>query len=96
MKTNELVSGGLNIFTYIFAMMQTNQVFQTIEVILAILTSLVLIAYRIWRWWKEANADGKVTKEELKDGINILIDGSKEIHDKIKKGKEDKKDGESK
>lgn len=97
MKTNEIVSAGVNGISYIFAFAQTNQVFQTIELVLAILTSLVLLAYRIWRWWKDANADGKIDKEEIKDGVDIMkngIEGVKEVLDKHENSQEgEEKDG---
>ena len=89
MKPDELIAYIVNGFTYILVLMQTNQTFQMIEMILAILTSIVLLAYRIWRWWKDAKKDGKITKEEIKDGLDIIINGAEDIKDKIKKGDKD-------
>lgn len=89
MRPNEFITYILNGFTYILVLMQTNQTFQMIEMILAILTSIVLLAYRIWRWWKEAKKDGKITKEEINDGLDIIINGAEDIKDKIKKGDKD-------
>lgn len=89
MKPSELFTFMGNVFTYILAFVQTNQTFQMIEMILAILTSIVILAYRIWRWWKEAKKDGKITKEEIKDGVDIIINGVEDIKDKIKKGDKD-------
>ena len=91
MKVNEFISYGANALIYVLAFIQVNEVFQIVEMSLAIVTSLVLIAYRLWKWYEDASKDGKITKEELKDGIDILIDGKKDVDDKIKKG--DKKDG---
>lgn len=80
---------GGNAFTYILAYFQTNEALQWIEFILGVLTSIVLIGYRLWVWWTEAHKDGKITKEELKDGLDILVDGKKDVEDKIKKKKGD-------
>ena len=93
MKTSELITYIGNAFTYILVLAQVNEHFQLVELILAILTSVVLLCYRIWTWWKEAKKDGKITKEEIKDGASIIVNGAKEISDKVKKG--ENKDGHS-
>lgn len=79
-----------NAVQYVLAVLQTNEVFQIIEFVLSIIVSIVLLIYRIWKWWKDANKDGKITKEEIEDGINIVVGGVEEIKDKVK---EDDKDG---
>ena len=79
-----------NAVLYILAVLQSNEVFQIIEFVLSIIVSIVLLIYRIWKWWKDANKDGKITKEEIEDGINIVVGGVEEIKDKVK---EDEKDG---
>ncbi len=84
----------INAFTYAIAFMQANETFQIIEFALSIATSVVLIAYRLWKWYKAAKADGKITRKEIVDGVEILIEGKDEIADKMKAKKgEDKKDG---
>lgn len=79
-----------NAVQYVLAILQSNEVFQIIEFVLSIIVSIVLLIYRIWKWWKDANKDGKITKEEIEDGINIVVGGVEEIKDKVK---EDDKDG---
>ena len=74
--------------SYILASIQSNEVYQTIEFILAILTSVVLLAFRIWKWYLEAKKDGKIDKDEVEDLIHIVGDGVDEIKDKTNK-KED-------
>ena len=88
MKLNELISYIGNVFTYMIAFASQNETLQWIELVISIIVSLVLLAYRLWRWYNEAKKDGKITKEELKEGIDILSEG---IEDIKKKG--DKKDG---
>ena len=83
---------GANGFTYVLAFLQTNEVFQYIELILGIITSVVLIAYRLWVWYNDAKEDGKITKDEVKDGLNILIEGKKDVENKLKKGDKDAND----
>ena len=81
-----------NGMTYILVVLQTNATFQLVELIISIVVSVVLLAYRIWKWWKEAKKDGKITKEEIEDGIGIIVDGVDEIQDKLKE-KEEENDG---
>lgn len=82
-----------NALQYVLAAMQQNETLQYIELGLSILTSVILIAFRIWRWVKDAKADGKITKEELEEGAKIIADGAEEISDKIKKGKDKEDNG---
>lgn len=78
---------------YVFAAVQQNETLQIIEFVFSAVTSAVLIAFRIWRWVKDAKADGKITKEELEEGAKIIADGVEEISDKIKKGKDKEDNG---
>ena len=89
MKVNELVSWPINAFTYALASIQANEVMQFIEFALAILTSIVLLSYRIYVWYREAKKDGKIDKEEIKQGIDIIASGVEDIK-KVKEKKGDK------
>lgn len=94
MKVNEAVCIGGNAFTYVLTIVQTKEIFQLVSLIVSILVSIVILGYRIWKWWSEAKADGKITKEELKEGINIAKDGVNEIKKQVDDYKE--KGGENK
>lgn len=85
MEKNEIVSTAFNGLSYLSAFMQDNEVLQIIGFVLSILTSLILIAYRIWKWWKEASADGKIDNEEKSTLLNILVDGAEELKDKTER-----------
>lgn len=68
--------------------LQTNEVLQTISLIITILGGIVtLVVLPILNWYHKAKQDGKVTKEEIKEGVEVLKDGLTELDDKIKKGK---------
>ena len=73
MKYNPLPEG-INALTYLFAVAQTNEVFQIIELVCSIITSVVLIFFRLWKWYKEAKKDGKIDKEEIQEAIDIITD----------------------
>ena len=71
MKTNpfpEIV----NSLTYVLASLQTNEILQIIEFVLSGLTSIILIGFRLWKWYKEAKKDGEITRDEIAEAINIL------------------------
>lgn len=93
MESKILIGG--NVFQYLITLVQTNQVFQYIELGLAIATSIVLLVYRIWKWYKEAKKDGKITGEEIKEGVDIIKDGVDNIIDTIDEHKENKDNGDN-
>ena len=60
-----------------------------ISTIITILGGIItLIVIPIVSWYKKAKADGKITKEEIKEGANIIKDGIEQLQDK--KDKEEK------
>lgn len=79
---------GGNVLLYMLTIAQSNETFQIVELVMSILVSVIILAYRLWKWWKEAKKDGKITKEEIEDGVDIIVDGVDEIKDKTKGGKD--------
>ena len=57
-----------------------NEITNTISVVCSVVASIVTIAYVIYKWYKRAKADGKITKEE----VDELIDKVGEEIDKHK------------
>lgn len=86
MKNNEFLSWTGSAFGTILTVLQTNEVFQYISLALTILSTLVAIAFTIYKWWKKANEDGKITPEEI-DELG------KDIKDSMEKG--ENKDGKN-
>lgn len=81
METNDIVTISGNAGTYILAALQQNEILQYIEFGLSALVSLIIIAFKIWKWWKEAKKDGKITQDELSD-----------LQEIVKKGEDDEQD----
>ena len=73
--------------------LQTNDVLQTISLIITILGGIVsLIVLPLLTWYRNAKKDGKITEEEIDEGVKTLqegLDGVKNIVDENK----DKKKG---
>ena len=93
MLLNKETKGGVigTILSALGTGIQTNEVLQTISLIITITGSIITIAMAISNWWKQAKKDGKITKDEVKDGVDIIKDGAKTINSLInKKDKEGK------
>lgn len=71
--------------------LQTSEVLQIISLVLTIIGSLITISMAIISWWKKAKADGKITSDEIQEGIKIVQDGLEDLKDKTKEDKEEDK-----
>ena len=81
MTKDGIVFGSIGALETVVTVSQTNEVFQTIQIIISALAGAVALAYTIWRWYKNAKKDGKITEDEVDD-----------LFDQITK-KEDSDDG---
>lgn len=79
----DLGCGGLCVLTAT----QTETILRIANLILAIVISLLVLISRIIDWWKKAKADGKIDVDEVKEGVEIVKDGAKEIKEHIEKDK---------
>ena len=75
--TNEVLSSvgialGIDIST-------SKDVLGLVLVILNILVLLISLALKLVTWFKKAKEDGKITKEEIDEAIDIVNDSIKEI-----------------
>ena len=57
---------------------QTNEVFQLVQIIITSVSALVVLAFNIWKWYKKASADKKITNEEIDELEEILKPKDKE------------------
>ena len=77
----------------------TPQELENIEHITAIICMIVgllitivcSIIIPLIKWWKNAKKDGKIDKEEIKDGIGIIKNGVEDIKEQLESGKDSKK-----
>lgn len=73
--------------------LQTNEVLQTISLIITIVGALITyIGIPLISWWLKAKKDGKITTEEIKEGLDTLQEGAEKVKTSIdnNKKKEDK------
>ena len=73
-----------NVFTYVLAAVQQNEILQIIEFVLSAILTLVIVAYRVWHWWKEAKKDGKIDDKEIDELGKIIEDVKKDKEDNAK------------
>jgi len=76
------------IFSGVFTLAQTREVFQIICLVLTCLSVLLSITSSIISWYRKSSADGKITKEEIKEGAQIINDGVNQIQEVIKNKEE--------
>ena len=71
-----------NITQYVLTVAQTNEIFQMVELILSIATTLFILGVNIYVWYKKAKADGKIDKEEIEELKEIVEDGKEKLENK--------------
>ena len=71
--------------------LQTSEVLQIISIVITIIGGLITIALGLRAWWKDAKKDGKITKDEIKDGIDIIMGGAKDIKEHLDSSNDSKK-----
>lgn len=76
----EYIGSGLSIA---LTAVQDNPIFQAISFVLSIVCAIVTISYTIYKWYKKASQDGKITPEELEE----LGDNLQDLKNKIDKEK---------
>lgn len=62
---------------------EMNVILSAIASGLAILISIVTLINLCVKWFKKATADGKITADEIEEGLQIVQDGMKEVKDTI-------------
>lgn len=86
---HELIGGSIG--TGISALgtaMQTNELLQTISLVITIIGGLItFIIMPVINWYQNAKKDGKITKEEVDEGVKIIQDGLDKLNDQDKKEK---------
>lgn len=93
MMRDELVGGSIGTaLSAVGTGLQTNDVLQTISLVITIIGGLItFIIVPLVNWYKNAKKDGKIDKDELKDGIDIIVEGSEKLKDEIDQIKKDGK-----
>lgn len=62
---------------------QTSDILQIISLVITILGGLITTSMAIVNWYKNAKKDGKIDEEEIKEGLDIVDKGIKDIKDNL-------------
>lgn len=83
MKISDGLEIGGNTGMYILTAIQTKEIFQIISLVLSILISIFIIVGKVVDWYKKAKADGKITKDEIKELSNNVKENVNEIKENV-------------
>ena len=80
-RINEMVVGAVGTSTSaVGTAIQTNEILQTISLVITIIGGvLTFIVMPLLKWYKDAKKDGKIDKDEIKDGLDTLQNGIEEV-----------------
>lgn len=86
---NELIAGGVGTaLSAVGTATQVNETLQTISLIITILGAIVsFVVVPLLNWFKEAKKDGKITPDEISDGVETLQEGISKTQETIEKKK---------
>ena len=89
----EILEGSVGtILSAVGTAVQVDEVLKYISLGITILGGIIsMIIIPLWNWYKEAKRDGKITKQEIEEGVKIASDGVNGV--KQITGKEDTKNG---
>lgn len=84
---DELIGGSIGTaLSAVGTGLQTNDVLQTISLVITIIGGLItFIIVPLVNWYRNAKKDNKIDKNELKEGVDIIVEGSENLKDEIKK-----------
>lgn len=83
------ISGALALTQLTGTSLQTNEMFQNIQLVLSICSTLVVLAFTLWKWWKRANEDKKISIDEISEGLSIVNDAIDYVEDKLNERKDE-------
>ena len=68
---------------------QTEQVLRIVSLVMTIIGALITyVALPLLAWYKKSKADGKITADEVKEGVEIIKDGTEKVQDEVNKNNE--------
>lgn len=84
---NELIVGGIGTaLSAVGTATQTQEILQIVSLIITILGGVIsFIVLPILNWYQKAKKDGKITVDEIKEGVETLQDGIEKTKEEIEK-----------
>ncbi len=78
-------------FIAILGALQLDEALKWVNLVLAIVTAVTTLAFTIWKWYKTAKADGKITIDEIGDLAGRMKEEAGKIAEDVNKIKENGK-----
>ena len=75
---DEIIALTGNTISWTLTATQTKEVFEIVQIIASVIVSILTIAYILWKWYKKAKEDGKITADEVADLVDNIKDEFKE------------------
>lgn len=72
----------------------TKDILGIVLVSLNILVLIISLCLKLLAWWKKAKEDGKITEDEIQEGIDIVNDSLKDINKEDKQPQKGENDND--
>lgn len=91
-KIGSLLGAG-NVLSLTGTLTQTNAQLETISLVLTcvgmaitiLVTLITVVIPKIKKWWVKASKDGKITPDEIKEGVAIVEEAIETVKETVKK-----------
>lgn len=77
----DFTEGLVNVCSYVLTATMTKEVFQIISLVVSIIGTLVIVFTKVYDWYVRAKEDGKITKEEIKEGVKSITPEIEKLKD---------------
>lgn len=77
----DFTEGMVNACSYVLTATMTKEVFQIISLVVSIIGTLVIVFTKVYDWYVRAKEDGKITKEEIKEGVKTITPEIEKLKD---------------
>lgn len=85
MKNKDAFSWVMNGIGMTLTVLQSENVFRIISLILTILATLLSIIYTLYNWWKKAKKDGKIEPNEILELKEDIEKERNKVDEKIRR-----------
>ena len=85
MTTDNIIPFSSTIICMFNTILQSDEVLKYVNLVITILIGIVSLSYTIYRWYKKAKEDGKISSDEIEELKNNILDGLNKTNDKTDK-----------
>lgn len=84
-KILEAISGTSSGTGIIYGALNFDLIFGRIVLVASFVSTVLLTVLKVIDWYKKSKADGKITADEIKEGVEIVKEGVDEIKENAEK-----------